>query len=66
MLADLNLPTMLIWGEQDHVVPLGVAKHYESGLPNARREVVPDAGHLVEMEEPKVVTKLIKHHLGTT
>ena len=57
---------MLIWGEQDHVVPLGVAKHYESGLPNARREVVPDAGHLVEMEEPKVVTKLIKHHLGTT
>lgn len=66
MLGDMNVRTLLIWGEQDQVVPLTVGEQYERGLPNARREIVVGAGHVVEIEEPGTVADLIKKHIDAS
>lgn len=59
MLAEVEVPTLLVWGSEDRVVPLDVAKQYREALPNAALEVIEGAGHTVEMEEPSRVAQLV-------
>jgi pimeloyl-ACP methyl ester carboxylesterase len=62
LLPEVHVPTLLIWGAADRVVPIAVGRQYERALPNARLEVVEGAGHLVEIEEPERVAALIREH----
>ena len=59
VLGEIEVPTLVIWGGNDRVVPLSCANQYVKGLANARIEVVAGAGHLVELEEPERVASLI-------
>lgn len=62
LLRDLTLPTLLIWGERDNIVPVECGQQYQALIEGARLEVIPDAGHLIEMEQPDRVADLIKTH----
>jgi pimeloyl-ACP methyl ester carboxylesterase len=48
-----RMPTLLVWGEADQVVPVQQADVWASRLPDARVEVLPGAGHLVLQEHPR-------------
>ncbi len=58
-------PALLIWGAADAVIPPICAQQYHDALPNARLEIVADAGHYVEYEEPATVAKLIGDFLAS-
>ena len=64
LLAQVRTPTLLVWGEHDRVVPLDCGRQYERALPNARLEVVADAGHALDMEQPEALARLIASHAG--
>jgi pimeloyl-ACP methyl ester carboxylesterase len=64
LLPGVPIPTLLVWGGADRVVPLSIARQYERGLPDARLELVEEAGHLVEVEEPQRVADLVKAHVA--
>jgi pimeloyl-ACP methyl ester carboxylesterase len=64
LLAELAVPTLLVWGEHDAVVPFECAEHYARLLPDARIEVVADCGHAVDMERPAELATLIRRHAG--
>lgn len=51
-LAELTLPVLCIWGENDKVVPLGVGTQYARMLPHARLAQIPGTGHMLPWEEP--------------
>jgi pimeloyl-ACP methyl ester carboxylesterase len=59
VLGEIEVPTLVIWGGNDRIVPMSCAHQYVRGLANARLEVVAGAGHLVELEEPEKVASLI-------
>jgi pimeloyl-ACP methyl ester carboxylesterase len=59
VLGEIEVPTLVIWGGNDRVVPISCANQYVKGLASARLEVVAGAGHLVELEEPEKVASLI-------
>ena len=59
LLGDLDVPTLIVWGEKDKVVPFECAKQFEAAIPNARIEVVEGAGHVVELEEPDQLAALV-------
>ena len=59
LLGDLDVPTLIVWGEQDKVVPFECAKQFEAAIPNARIEVVEGAGHVVELEQPDQLASLV-------
>ncbi|MCY3884485.1 MAG: alpha/beta hydrolase [Gammaproteobacteria bacterium] len=63
LLPGVSCPVLIVQGESDKVVPCSVATQSESLLPNSRLEVVPNAGHLVEFEEPKLVSDLVHDHI---
>ncbi len=62
LLSEVRVPTLLVWGEHDRLVPVDIGRQYEALLPNARLEIVADAGHVVELEAPEALTDLIARH----
>ncbi len=62
--AGIHTRTLLLWGEADTAVPLRVAHRLHALLPDARLEVVPQAGHLVLEEQPDVSATAILRFLG--
>ena len=59
LLGDLDVPTLIVWGERDKVVPFACAGQFAAAIPNARVEVVEGAGHVVELEEPEQLAALV-------
>jgi pimeloyl-ACP methyl ester carboxylesterase len=62
LIREVSVPTLLVWGEQERLVPVDIAHQYASLMPNARLEVVPDAGHVVDLEQPDALAELIREH----
>jgi pimeloyl-ACP methyl ester carboxylesterase len=53
LLPSIAVPTLLLWGDGDQRSPLSVADQFRLAIPNARLEVIPDAGHVSNMEQPE-------------
>jgi pimeloyl-ACP methyl ester carboxylesterase len=63
LIGEVRLPTLVVWGEEDQVVPIDVGRQYEEILPNARLQVVSGAGHVVDLEEPDGLAELVEEHV---
>jgi pimeloyl-ACP methyl ester carboxylesterase len=67
MIADdltrLTHPTLFLWGDADSFVPVSVGRNIADRMPDARIQVVPDAGHCVELERPEIVAEAIGQFL---
>jgi pyruvate dehydrogenase E2 component (dihydrolipoamide acetyltransferase) len=53
-------PVLVIWGEQDNIIP---AAHAQGLADRARVEILPGAGHMVQMEKAGRVNELILAHI---
>jgi pimeloyl-ACP methyl ester carboxylesterase len=64
-LAEL-LPTLIVWGERDSIIPVehGVAAH--EAMPGSRFEVFPDAGHMPHDADPERFAALLTEFCETT
>ncbi|MQT14997.1 acetoin dehydrogenase dihydrolipoyllysine-residue acetyltransferase subunit [Segnochrobactrum spirostomi] len=60
-LAATRVPVLAIWGEGDQIVP---AAHASALNGRARAEILPAAGHMVQMEKANRVNELIAAHLA--
>ena len=49
----VRAPVLLVWGEQDRVVPPAYADEFTSRLEDARTAVLPQCGHLPMLERPE-------------
>jgi pimeloyl-ACP methyl ester carboxylesterase len=61
-----ELPTMVIWGDQDHIIPVEHAYAVQQALPSCRLEVLGGVGHFPHVERPDVVVDLISQFIDTT
>lgn len=53
LLEQIEQPVLLLWGEEDRLIPVSNAKDYLDHLPNAEREVLEGVGHLPQEEVPE-------------
>ena len=58
-------PVLLVFGEQDRVLPASYRQRFQESLPRARLEVVPGAGHLVDLDAPQALAHLVEEFLGS-
>ena len=49
----IRVPTLVLWGEQDTVVPMGHGRAYASGIPGARLETIAECGHVPQFDKPE-------------
>jgi pimeloyl-ACP methyl ester carboxylesterase len=63
-LGDVGVPTLIVVGEHDVVDLLQIADRLEAAIPGARKEIVADAAHLLPLEQPEAVNRLLLDFLG--
>jgi pimeloyl-ACP methyl ester carboxylesterase len=52
VLPRIQVPTLLLWGEQDERSPLSIAEHLRGAIPGAKLALIPGAGHDSNVEQP--------------
>jgi pimeloyl-ACP methyl ester carboxylesterase len=58
-LGEVRCPTLLVWGREDNLVPVGDADEYERLIPNARKVILDDTGHVPMIERPQTFNDLL-------
>jgi pimeloyl-ACP methyl ester carboxylesterase len=64
LLGAVHAPSLVVWGDDDKVVPQSAAKRYLEALPNAKLEIVKACGHCVDMEQPEALARLVTTFIG--
>lgn len=59
-----KLPSLVVWGDQDRIVPESAARGYAEGLPDARLEIIPGCGHKPELERTETFLDVTSRFLG--
>jgi len=62
-LGGMKPPTLLLWGEKDTFGPPTLGQEMAQLMPNARCDAIPDAGHLVWLDQLDVCTERIRSFL---
>ncbi len=52
-IARIAAPTLVVWGEHDALVPLGIGQRLAQTIPSARLAVIPGAGHNPMWDRPE-------------
>jgi len=64
LLGGVRTPALVVWGAEDRIVPRSCGERYARALPNARLEIVPEAGHCLAMERPDELARLIERFVS--
>jgi len=65
-LGRIQAPTLLLWGKSDGLLPLAIGRRLLEEIPDARLEVVEEAGHLLLEERPAAANAALLHWLEET
>jgi pimeloyl-ACP methyl ester carboxylesterase len=58
-LGRLRIPVLVVWGESDRVIDPEYGRAYAQSFPDARFELIPEAGHLPQIEQPERLLSLV-------
>jgi pimeloyl-ACP methyl ester carboxylesterase len=64
-LAGIAAPTLVVWGEADGMVTPAYGKEYAAAIPGAQFHLMPNAGHLPQLETPEPLLALLAEFTGT-
>lgn len=56
----IKVPTQIVWGEDDKVLPSGYAKELARLIPGARVDLIARCGHLPQTEKPQEFLRLLR------
>jgi triacylglycerol lipase len=62
-LDQITIPTLVVWGAEDQLVPLADGQDYAAKIPHAKLVVVPESGHSPAAEHPDVFIKAVDEFL---
>jgi pimeloyl-ACP methyl ester carboxylesterase len=60
------VPTMVVWGERDHTIPLEHGRAAHELIPNSRFETLPKAAHFPHLEDPEGLAAVLEDFISTT
>ena len=63
VLPHINVPTLLVYGDKDVRAPLTIAENLHAALPGSTLVVLPDTGHLCNIENPKEFNRAVRNVL---
>ena len=62
-LADLGVPTLIVWGAQDRYATVRMAHRFHDEVPGSEVEVFPDAGHFLWEDDPEGTARAVTDFL---
>jgi pimeloyl-ACP methyl ester carboxylesterase len=64
VLGQLQVPTTIIWGEKDRLLPIVCAHDLHASIANSELVFLPRVGHLPQLQAPLQVAHIIMHGSG--
>jgi pimeloyl-ACP methyl ester carboxylesterase len=64
-LAQIDVPTLVVWGAADRIVPSEHGRAYADHIPGARLAIIDSAGHLPQLEAPDELLSLVWEFAGS-
>jgi pimeloyl-ACP methyl ester carboxylesterase len=61
-----DMPTMIIWGEHDPIIPVKHAHAAHASIPGSRLELFPESGHFPHCEEPQRFARVVNEFIAST
>jgi 3-oxoadipate enol-lactonase/4-carboxymuconolactone decarboxylase len=65
-LAGIAVPTLVLHGDEDRIVPIDQARAMADTIPGSRFAAVAGAGHLAPLEKPEIANAVIAAFLRST
>jgi pimeloyl-ACP methyl ester carboxylesterase len=56
----VNMPTLIVWGDEDKLIPVQQAQTWRKLIPNSEVMIVKNAGHIVQRDKPETVDAILK------
>ena len=63
LLRRLQVPTLLIWGQQDAIVPINCAEVYQQNIRGSRLVIMERCGHAPQIEQPQEFVNIVSEFL---
>lgn len=64
-LREVRVPTLVVWGQQDLIVPASHGRAALERLPDGRLAVIPECGHLPHVERPEAFLAEVEPFLAS-
>ena len=61
-----QVPTMIVWGAQDTIIPVSHAHEAHAAMSDSRLEIIADAGHFPHVEAPREFLHVLTDFIETT
>lgn len=61
-----HMPTLIVWGDQDRIIPVAHAYGAHEAISNSRLEVMEGVGHYPQVEDPARFVAILLEFLGST
>lgn len=64
-LSQLRAPALFVWGSEDPLVPARFSRHVASALPDATQVILPECGHVPQVELPEETHGLLREFINS-
>jgi len=61
-----DMPSLIVWGRRDPIIPVHHAGAAHRGMPGSRLEVFDDAGHFPQLDEPVRFARTLRDFIDST
>lgn len=61
-----HMPTLIVWGDRDEIIPVSHAYAAHEAIPGSRLEVMEGVGHFPHVEQPLAFTRILIDFMETT
>ena len=58
LLGRVNIPTQIVWGREDRLVPLECAEMFNKAIPGSKLSIIDNGGHSPAIEKPEEFVKI--------
>ena len=62
-LPEIKVPTLILWGERDRLIPMRWGREFEKAIPGSRLVVFPGLGHVPQEEDPAATLAALRDWL---
>jgi pimeloyl-ACP methyl ester carboxylesterase len=61
-----RIPTMIVWGDRDNIIPVSHARAAHDAIPGSRLEIIEGAGHFPHVEAPHRFVEILSEFMDST
>jgi pimeloyl-ACP methyl ester carboxylesterase len=63
-LGKIRVPTLVVWGAQDQIIPIDCGHLYQQAIPGAALRVIDRCGHWAHFEQPQTLAEIIREFIA--